>query len=132
MPLRKKEEVCGKPTQYNLQTCEYNWKYLPDTHFNLDKTPRSKSRQQVYSKALSDASNQTPREMIHQLPPLPLPSPRSTGFTVVSPAPSQPVGLPFVAASPQAHVIPWSHDELRRLVYANQMEAQNSHLRSCR
>lgn len=34
--MRKKNvEVTGKPTQYNLQTLEYNWGELPDTHFKV-------------------------------------------------------------------------------------------------
>ncbi|XQJ26029.1 hypothetical protein NXY56_001978 [Leishmania guyanensis] len=35
MPLKRTEEVCGKPNQYNLKTLEYDWKELPDTHFQV-------------------------------------------------------------------------------------------------
>ncbi|TPP40912.1 hypothetical protein CGC20_36315 [Leishmania donovani] len=35
MPLKKKEEVCGKPNQYNLNTLEYDWRELPDTHIQV-------------------------------------------------------------------------------------------------
>ncbi|CCW71730.1 unnamed protein product [Phytomonas sp. Hart1] len=34
---RKKQDVCGKPTQYNLQTMEYNWRELPNTKIQLMK-----------------------------------------------------------------------------------------------
>ncbi|CAD2212656.1 hypothetical protein ADEAN_000006800 [Angomonas deanei] len=33
---KKNQEVTGKPTQYNLQTLEYDWKQLPNSHRVFD------------------------------------------------------------------------------------------------
>ncbi|EAN94486.1 hypothetical protein C3747_186g78c [Trypanosoma cruzi] len=124
MPIRKKQEVCGKPTQYNLQTCEYDWKYLPDTHFNIEaKSPRRR-QPSVQSNVPLERSLGTSWSPVIPRSPQKLELP---AVIPLSPAPL--MGTPHgMKVEPQAPPLPWSHDELRRLVYANQSEAQRSYL----
>ncbi|ORC83620.1 uncharacterized protein TM35_000631200 [Trypanosoma theileri] len=123
MPIRKKEEVCGKPTQYNLRTCEYDWKYLPDTHFNLGETPKPRNKDYFMQNLPSRAESR------EQLPPLsPRASPPVEQPAIIS-SPPLPVKLNSAPTTSSFPIIPWSHDNLRRMVEANQMEAQRSYLR---
>lgn len=213
MPIKKKEEVCGKPNQYNLQTLEYDWKELPDSHIQV---PQQQPRIRNYSVAAAPPSNargaarggQRLNPITHQpLPsaelaaptaavvpsytPLPSPSkprqeearyganrrdnvadlfaatpPASPAYAAPAapsslqpaPAPRSPYALAGRAADvspgrapPALHlpagyndghneaapfmrqegpaVIPWSHDDIRRAVTSNALEAQRSYLR---
>ncbi|GET87368.1 hypothetical protein, conserved [Leishmania tarentolae] len=103
MPL-KKEEVCGKPNQYNLKTLQYDWKELPDTHIQL---PPQKPRVRDYS-ALAGygAAENRINPITHQ----PLPSPgaglgRAGAVSATPlPSPSRPVQEAMQRVpSPQAH-----------------------------
>ncbi|RNF03770.1 uncharacterized protein Tco025E_08113 [Trypanosoma conorhini] len=128
MPIKKKEEVCGKPTQYNLQTCEYDWKYLPDTHFVIKQGVRRRERPSLWPSAPASVARSTPRAPSPQESP-----PRERPLAAATPpSPAPPLVASPAAATqgPQFPLVPWSHEELRQMVYANQSEAQRSYLRS--
>lgn len=78
---RKKEEVCGKPTQYNLQTLEYDWKELPDTHYQIPQRQQRKRPQ---------ATVGSPSKEVKLLPVPPPPCPPMTALSPM-PAPSYPI-----------------------------------------
>ncbi|KAH9580901.1 hypothetical protein LSM04_007341 [Trypanosoma melophagium] len=122
MPIRKKEEVCGKPTQYNLRTCEYDWKYLPDTHFKLGESPGPRNKNHFMQKPplRKEGPAKTPPLSPRASPPVEQPAIISSPPVLVEPNPLPPTSFP---------IIPWSHDNLRRIVEANQLEAQRSYLR---
>ncbi|ESL10243.1 hypothetical protein TRSC58_02027 [Trypanosoma rangeli SC58] len=127
MPIENKE-VCGKPTQYNLQTCEYDWKYLPDTHFVIEQNVKRRDPFPLRSSAPTNVAFNTPQAASPQKSPQPDNIP-----PVASPSPSPPlmwVSPGTVTPGPQPPLLPWSHDELRQIVYANQSAAQQSYLRS--
>ena len=88
MPLKKKEEVCGKPNQYNLQTLEYDWKELPDTHIQL---PPQQPRIRNYSVASSANAAASPPPRLNPITHQPLPAAAgvSPSYTPL-PSPSKP------------------------------------------
>ncbi|KAK7198283.1 hypothetical protein NESM_000785800 [Novymonas esmeraldas] len=80
MPRKKKEEVCGKPNQYNLQTLEYDWRELPDTHVQVSpQQPRVRD----YS---AFAGYGPPGQRLNPITHEPLPSP-GVGAAAASPTP---------------------------------------------
>jgi hypothetical protein len=89
MPLKKKEEVCGKPNQYNLQTLEYDWKELPDTHIQI---PPQQPRVRAYS--LTPAANvgagPSPQPKLNPITHQPLPSAGVGPAYTPLPSPSKP------------------------------------------
>ncbi|CAC9474158.1 conserved hypothetical protein [Leishmania infantum JPCM5] len=104
MPLKKKEEVCGKPNQYNLNTLEYDWRELPDTHIQVPP-PQPCVRDYSALAGYSAAGNRV-NPITHQ--PLPSPGARFGGVSVVSPTPLPSPSRPAQEAmrrapSPQAH-----------------------------
>ncbi|KPI89335.1 hypothetical protein ABL78_1564 [Leptomonas seymouri] len=219
MPLKNKEEVCGKPNQYNLQTLEYDWKELPDTHIQIPlQQPRARhyplaplqnaaggaasplprlnpiTHQPLLTPAVGPSYTPLPspskpaqEEVKYQNPqgrygnnddnrkdhvaelfggvgaspaynPPPRPPPRppveqqrqpvpppiypyDVGGRELGRSPSQSPPLSSRAAYghegpalPVYHndghvVIPWSHDDIRRVVTSNALEAQRSYLR---
>ncbi|CBZ25191.1 conserved hypothetical protein [Leishmania mexicana MHOM/GT/2001/U1103] len=83
MPLKKKEEVCGKPNQYNLETLQYDWGELPDTHIQV---PPQQPRVRDYAAlAGSGAAGKRVNPITHQ--PLPSPGAGFGGVGAVSPTP---------------------------------------------
>ncbi|KAG8348420.1 hypothetical protein ERJ75_001233200 [Trypanosoma vivax] len=108
-----KNEVCGKPTHYNLSTCEYDWKYLPDSHFELGERPRRNRGLRVFP---------------HANPPEPQAMQQSVG-PASSETPPFSSGNESLSLPPLFKCIPWSHERLRRLNQQNCLEANTSHLR---
>ncbi|KPA77777.1 hypothetical protein ABB37_06610 [Leptomonas pyrrhocoris] len=95
MPLKKKEEVCGKPNQYNLQTLEYDWKELPDTHIQL---PPQQPRIRDYSLApVPAAAPPKLNPITHQ----PLPNPAAGPSYTPLPSPSKPAQEEVNRRTPQ-------------------------------
>lgn len=107
--MRRKKEVCGKPTQYNLQTLQYNWKELPDTHFTIPDrnyrvhhpvepvtvTNESQGRENV-------GDSQMKKELV------------STGEQ------HDEVEVDY------SYFLQWSHDDIREMLRANALDLQNS------
>ncbi|KAG5508715.1 hypothetical protein JKF63_05213 [Porcisia hertigi] len=83
MPLKKKEEVCGKPNQYNLKTLEYDWKELPDNHIQV---PPQRPRVRDYS-ALAGCGAAGPKVNPITNQHLPSPSDGARARRDVSPTP---------------------------------------------
>ncbi|KAG5482465.1 hypothetical protein CUR178_05604 [Leishmania enriettii] len=83
MPLKQKEEVCGKPNQYNLETLEYDWKELPNTHFQIP--PQQPRVRDACALRGHDATSRRLNPITHQ--PLPFPGCGSRSSRAVSPTP---------------------------------------------
>nr|CCC92346.1 conserved hypothetical protein [Trypanosoma congolense IL3000] len=125
MPLRgKKEEVCGKPTQYNLQTCEYDWRTLPDTHFALGRNKHGRRNVGILPQLLEPP--EPPRR--HVVPPPPIERPQVYERQQTPPPLPPPPQQYF---EPLPYLVPWSHDTLRQVILLNNEEAQRSYLRMC-
>lgn len=119
--MRRKEEVCGKPTQYNLQTLQYDWKELPDTHFAFGGNNRRQAGPQApYA---TDAPHNSPTAQIKQA---------STGVTV--PKRSFPETYGYSNDSPEgniidySHYMQWSHEDIRQLLRNNISEVSRSYV----
>lgn len=113
--------MCGKPTQYNLQTCEYNWRSLPDTHFTFEA--QNRRRRHI---GILPGLQGTEKYEARKIPPME--SPRADPSPPVWDA--RPPALPLQPLSqPTLNILPWSHEGLRQMIMANNMEAQHSYLR---
>lgn len=109
MMLRKREEVCGKPTQYNLQTLEYDWKELPDTHLRFQGTNRRRGgAEPPYA---VDDGYRGPSNQFNQFQPAVNDGDRGFGSG------AEEVVLP-----------PWNHDDIRQMLRSNWAEANRSYL----
>lgn len=128
--MRKKEEVCGKPTQYNLQTLQYNWRELPDTHFEF---------QQENQQRRGGTRLNAPYATDYVAPPIPinkagdslrhaktdgdgygnLGAGGSNGFNTGAEE------LPMVDYTP---FMRWSHEDIRQMLRVNSTEANRSYM----
>lgn len=169
MVRRKKEEVCGKPNQYNLQTLEYDWKELPDTHYELPpQKPMVRDYSGLYGRYAHSKINHT--NPINHLPLLQLPTPsRRTVLPLVqqttpqrsnklggsespyasydssngkrvdsqvgTPLPNLTVNMNYPrhggsrGEDGAAYLMQWSHEDIKRLIEMNSIEANRQYLR---
>lgn len=119
--MRRKEEVCGKPTQYNLQTLEYDWKELPDTHFAFQGDNRRKVGLQAPFATDTPYTTQAPpvkqSSSDFQIP--------KTSFPEV---PGYRNDTPEVTMVDYSPYMQWSHEDIRQLLRTNTSEANRSYV----
>eukprot|EP00796_Vickermania_ingenoplastis_P007088 gene7088-5022_t len=125
--MKRKTDVCGKPTQYNLQTLQYDWKELPDTHFAFNGSePRRRGASSWSAPYATDDQNPPVSQ------PLRRPDDRSTKLQANPVAPSgygygmDPMGG-AAGLIDYGQYMQWSHDDIRQMLRNNMIEASSKY-----
>ncbi|EPY26671.1 hypothetical protein STCU_05497 [Strigomonas culicis] len=151
---KKKQEITGKPTHYNLHTMEYDWKHLPDGHLEFEVPEQrrlsrpvsiSRENEQVH---IQKNMNQEAEPVFREPAPLQVKMQDRNDYNeIFDNSPAQ--GNPYPNArnneyfsgplgknrgeetpppeAPPTYFIIWSHEDIKRVNQINYVEARHSY-----